>query len=216
MLFDLGAVPYAILTAQPVWRTHGGELAELCALRPGARVIDLGCGPGESAFGMCDAAPGIEVVGVDLSRAMIAIAELRRRFDPAGPSTRFVRADAMQLPFEDASFDAATGHSFLYLVPDAARVMREVARVLRPGGRCAFLEPSAELRTVIPAAIARRTLSAPRFVASMALWRLVSSRYGRFDAGRFEVLFREAGLEMLAVRPTLAGLGLFGVARKRA
>lgn len=214
MLFDLGAVPYAILTAQPVWRTHGGALADLCELRAGARVVDLGCGPGESAFGMIDLVPGIEVVGVDVSATMIAIAGLRRRFDRAGPSTTFVRADAMHLPFDDASFDAATGHSFLYLVPDAARVMREVARVLRPGGRCAFLEPSSELRGIFPADIARRALRDPRFVASMALWRIASSRFGRFDAARFERIFAQAGLETVEVRPTLADLGLFGVARK--
>jgi hypothetical protein len=48
----------------------------------------------------------------------------------------------------------------------------------------------------------------------MALWRIASRRYGRFDRDRFESLFSRAGLRMLAARPTLAGLGLFGTAEK--
>ena len=215
LLFDLGALPYAVLTAQPVWRAHGGELAALCALGPGMRVLDLGCGPGESAFGMLERAAGTEVVGVDLSASMIRFASLRRRLEPTGARATFVQADAMALPFGDATFDAVTGHSFLYLVPDAARVMAEVARVLRPGGRCAFLEPSAEWRGgLLPPSIARQSLRAPRFVASMALWRIVSRGYGRFDRGRFRRLFEGAGLQSLDVRETLEGLGLFGVGHK--
>ncbi len=54
----------------------------------------------------------------------------------------------------------------------------------------------------------------PRFVASMALWRIVSRRYGRFDPARFERSFDAAGLELVAYRLTLDGLGIIGVGRK--
>lgn len=214
VMFDVGALPYAFLTAQPTWRTHGGELASLIGLEPEQRVIDLGCGPGESAFGMLDRVPRARVTGLDYSGSMIRFANLRKRFEPLRDRMEFVEGDAMHLPFPDASFDAATGHSFLYLVPDAHQVLREVARVLKPGGRCAFLEPSGTPGASIPMELAVRAVREPRFVTSMALWRIVSRGYGRFDEARFRASFAQAGLELVETRSTLAGLGLFGVARK--
>lgn len=212
LLFGAGALPYAVLTAQRTWRDHGAVLAELTGARAGGRLLDLGCGPGESAFGMAERVPGLSVVGLDLSHTMIRIARHRTRREPTRDRLHFQQGDAMSLPFPDASFDAVTGHSFLYLVPSADRVLEEVRRVLRPGGLCAFLEPSC--MRGFPAAIATRALSEPRFVASMALWRIVSRGYGRFDRARFHASFTKAGLELVSAEPTLAGLGLFGVGRK--
>jgi ubiquinone/menaquinone biosynthesis C-methylase UbiE len=126
---------------------------------------------------------------------------------------RFVRADAARLPFADRSFDVVTGHSFLYLVPDAEGVLREVRRVLRPGGRCVFLEPNADSPdALVPPEILAHAASDPRFVAAMALWRVASRAKGRFDERRFTSHFGAAGLSLVACEPTLAGLGLYGVA----
>lgn len=212
-LFTIGALPYALLTAQRTWRDHGGELAALSGVGAGARVLDLGCGPGESAFGMAERVPGLEVIGLDFSAAMIAIAQARARLDRAGSRVEFVRGDAMQLDQPDGALDAVTGHSFLYLVPDASRVLSEVKRVLKPGARCVFLEPALG---PFPHSIGRRALREPRFVASMALWRLVSGRYGRFDEARARALVEGAGLRFLEARPSLEGLGLFLVAERPA
>ncbi|HEY8072924.1 MAG TPA: methyltransferase domain-containing protein, partial [Labilithrix sp.] len=207
-LFEIGALPYAFLTAQPTWRKHGGELAEMAGVEAGDRVLDVGCGPGESAFGMAERVPGLRVVGLDFSAGMIRIARARRRVDPVGPMVDLTRGDAMNLPFPDGSFDAVTGHSFLYLVPDAERVLRETKRVLRPDARCVFLEPAnVSDRPLLPEAIRTRALREPRFVSSMFFWRLVSRRYGRFDERRFQDLFERTGLEPVEVRPTLEGLG---------
>ena len=220
MLFDVGALPYAILTAQPTWRTHGGKLAELCGVRAGDHVLDLGCGPGESAFGMLERVPGLRVTGLDISPAMIRFAKLRRRTlgtRHRADTAECVLGDAMNLAYPDATFDAVTGHSFLYLVPDATRVLSEVARVLKPGGTCAFLEPQdAPGPSPLPAAILRETFREPRFVTSMALWRIVSRGYGRFDEDRFARAFAAAGLELIHCQTALSGLGMFGVARKPA
>jgi ubiquinone/menaquinone biosynthesis C-methylase UbiE len=219
VLFDVGALPYAILTAQPTWRTHGGELAELVRLGSG-HVLDLGCGPGESAFGMLDRCPGARVTGLDISASMIRFANVRKRFEPRRDRVEFVQGDAMALPYPDASFDAVTGHSFLYLVPDLDRVLAEASRVMRPGARCAFLEPTSfpEERghgfVDVPREIAARAFREPRFVTSMALWRIVSRGYGRFDEARFRESFARAGLRLLECRSTLGGMGLFGVGEK--
>ena len=214
LLFEAGALPYAVLTAQRTWREHGGQLAGLIALEAGHHVLDLGCGPGESAFGMLDRAPGARVTGLDASAHMIRFARLRSRWEPRGRELEFVRADAMSLPYPDATFDAVTGHSFLYLVPDADRVLEETARVLKPGGRCAFLEPAGKAGTGLPGEILRKGWREPRFTASMALWRLVSRGYGRFDEERFRKAFARAGLTLVTCRETLAGMGMFGVAVK--
>lgn len=210
-MFDVGALPYAVLTSQPTWRMHGGELAEHVHLRDGGHVLDLGCGPGESAFGMVDRVPTAHVTGLDISSSMIRFARLRQRFEEHKNQLAFIEGDAMNLPFEDASFDAVTGHSFLYLVPEAERVLAEVARVLKPGGRCAFLEPAGVPGASIPREMASRAFREPRFVMSMQLWRIVSRGYGRFDERRFRTAFTRAGLDFVLAASTLAGLGLFGV-----
>ncbi len=187
----------------------------MAEVEPGDRVLDVGCGPGESAFGMAERIPGLRVLGLDFSPAMIRIARARRRVDPVGQMIDLTQGDAMELPFADGSFDAVTGHSFLSLVPDAEQVLREAKRVLKPGARCVFLEPAAVAdRPLLPGAIRARALREPRVVSSMALWRLVSRRYGRFDERRFRALFEAAGLETVDVRSTLEGLGFFGVARR--
>lgn len=215
VLFELGALPYAFLTAQPTWRTHGARLAELTRVRSGQRLLDVGCGPGESAFGMAERVPGLRVTGLDFSRAMLRIAEARKRFDPVGASVELTKGNALDLSFADGSFDAVTGHSFLYLVPDAVRALSEARRVMRPGARCAFLEPARVPDSpLLPASMREQALHDPRFVASMALWRLVSRRYGRFDVARFERAFEAAGLRPIEIVPTLEGLGIFGVAER--
>lgn len=92
-------------------------------------VIDVGCGTGSYSVGL--AADGWEVTGVDLS------ADMLRRADEKG--VRTVRADATALPFADASFDAAISVFIHTDVDDFSAVVREIARVLRPGARFAYL-----------------------------------------------------------------------------
>ena len=99
------------------------------------RVLDLGCGAG---FDACVAAmvvgPTGRVAGVDLSPEMLAVAERGRA--AAGLSTvEFRQADVEALPFPDASFDVALSNGVLNLIPDKPAALRELFRVLKPGGR---------------------------------------------------------------------------------
>jgi SAM-dependent methyltransferase len=111
-------------------------------LGPGARILDVGCGPGRHAHAL--ARLGFDVVGVDISERFVALA---RESAPPGSTVRFDRADARSLAF-DAEFDAVIslcqgafglsgGAGVVSLDPDRA-VLDGIARALRPGGRLAL------------------------------------------------------------------------------
>ncbi|MBO0688253.1 MAG: class I SAM-dependent methyltransferase [Candidatus Dormibacteraeota bacterium] len=94
--------------------------------------------------------PDVRLTGIDVSPATLAIA--RRRSEHLGVRATLLEGDAQDLPFPEGSFDTAVCTLALCTVPDAARVVGEVARVLRPGGRFVLLEhvgsPLAPVRAV--------------------------------------------------------------------
>jgi demethylmenaquinone methyltransferase/2-methoxy-6-polyprenyl-1,4-benzoquinol methylase len=124
-----------------VWRR---KLARSLVLPPGSRVLDLCCGTGDQALAL--RRPGVEIVAADFCLPMLALAapKFRRAGGPAGqdsggvPST--LNADALSLPFADASFQAATVSFGLRNVADLDRALAELARVLHPGGELGVLE----------------------------------------------------------------------------
>jgi SAM-dependent methyltransferase len=107
----------------------------LLALQPGERVIDIGSGPGFLAAEMAaEVGPDGFVAGVDPSESMLAIAG--RREAPV----EYVAGDALALPFEDASFDAAVATQVYEYVADMPAALAEAHRVLKPGGRLLILD----------------------------------------------------------------------------
>ncbi len=105
-------------------------LSDAVSAGPGTRGLDLCTGHGVVAAAL--SAQGADVTGLDFSAAMIALAKR------AVPAVTFVQGDAMDLDFEDQSFDAVTIGFGVPHFPDPARGLAEAARVLRPGGRLAF------------------------------------------------------------------------------
>ncbi|MEZ4384558.1 MAG: class I SAM-dependent methyltransferase [Nannocystaceae bacterium] len=221
----LGALGYRVLTEQPLWRRQIAGLVDHfdpSLARP--RVLDLGCGPGVSSFVLAEAlGPDAAVTGVDISAAMIERAtRLHAARHRELTRLRFLRADALALPFADASFDVVTGHSFLYIIGDRARALREIARVLAPGGRLVLMEPARDGSLVDAAVRAAPRLAAAlrepqasvRFAASLVLWRAFSSLAGRMSPALVDELFAGAGLETVATAPTLEGLGWHCVGRR--
>jgi ubiquinone/menaquinone biosynthesis C-methylase UbiE len=208
-IFTLGAGVYDAITGQDAWRGHCREMA---ARVPGRRVLDLGVGPGVSSIEIRRAAPEKRLVGLDVSAAMLARAQ--RHGAAAGVELALVRGDATRLPFADATYDAATGHSFLYLVEDGDAVLREVHRVVRPGGHVAFLEPSAVDGRRRWSAVARAFRSGLRFGTSMLLWSVFSRLHGRYTAGRLATQLARCGFVASEVAPAFDGLGLVAVARR--
>jgi demethylmenaquinone methyltransferase / 2-methoxy-6-polyprenyl-1,4-benzoquinol methylase len=110
------------------WRREAAE----AVVRPGDRVLDSCCGTGDLAVAAARA--GGNVTGVDFSRPMLERA--RRK----APEIEWVEGDALALPFADGSYDAATVGFGVRNLSDLDGGLRELRRVLRPGGRVAILE----------------------------------------------------------------------------
>jgi SAM-dependent methyltransferase len=120
---------------------------------PGMRVLDLGTGVGAMAGALARRHPGIELWGLDIRAAQLAQAQVLH------PVARYVQGDATRMPFPDASFDRVHASWVLEHIPEPERVLREVRRILAPGGQCFFLEvDNATLRLVPPSAEIERAL----------------------------------------------------------
>jgi len=111
------------------------EILTVDYMPDGARLLDLGCGAGRTSVALAEI--GLEVVGIDLSEAMVATAREQARL--AGVEVEFRTMNAMDLSYPDSSFDVALfSYNGIELVPGREgkrRVFEEVLRVLRPGGR---------------------------------------------------------------------------------
>ena len=110
------------------WR----RLAAESVVRPGDRVLDAACGTGDLAVADLKAGAG-RVTGLDFSERMLERARRKAPLD-------WVQGDMLALPFADATFDAATVGFGVRNVEDLELGLRELRRVLRPGGRVAILE----------------------------------------------------------------------------
>jgi demethylmenaquinone methyltransferase / 2-methoxy-6-polyprenyl-1,4-benzoquinol methylase len=188
------------------------------------RVADVASGTAAVSIALARAASTRTVVGVDQSAEMLAAG--RARVERAGLSSRIElregRAEA--LPFDDAEFDALTFTYLLRYVDDPAATMRELARVLRPGGRIASLEFG-----VPSLALARWAWRFYTAVGLPALGRLASREwsevgrflgpsirgfYSRHPLERIVAYWREAGLEQVTVRRMSLGGGVVISARR--
>ncbi len=116
------------LTYRPI---HDAVMRRLRRDRPGS-VLDLGCGTGQLTERLVREFPDARVVGLDLSVGMLD--EAADRLDTR-PAARLVCADAERLPLGPASFDAVVCTESFHWYDDQGLALREIARVLRPGGR---------------------------------------------------------------------------------
>lgn len=119
---------------------HATRTAEDCCgyllphLRPGMRILDIGCGPGSITIGLANhVAPSGQVTGLDVSEPVLEMArELAR--SRGDDQTRFVRGDVYHLDYPSNSFDIAHAHQVLQHLSDPVAALKEMARVVGPGG----------------------------------------------------------------------------------
>ena len=119
--------------------SYAGRTAEnsaaflLSHLKPGMRVLDLGCGPGSITIGLARYVAPAEVIGIDLVDEALAAAR-RLAGDESVGNVRFEQADLYELPYDDGSFDVVYGHQVLQHLTDPSAALMEAKRVLGPGG----------------------------------------------------------------------------------
>lgn len=183
---------------------------------PGDRVLDVATGTGLVASELVRRG-GCEVIGLDQSEDMLIGARMRLAAEPAiADHVTFVRGEAERLPFSDGEFDALTFTYLLRYVDDRAATMRELARVVRPGGRIGMVEFG-----VPDVAPLRAMWRVHTRVGLPLLGRLVSRAW--FDVGRFlgpnieefharepdiSALWRAAGIGSVRERHMSFGAGL--------
>jgi SAM-dependent methyltransferase len=185
----------------------GAPVAHL-GLRPGETVLDLGSGPGLDVFlAAKEVGPTGRVIGVDMTPEMIDRARATAaRAGVAHVEFRHGRLEA--LPVADASVDAVTSNCVINLVPDKAAVFREVARVLRPGGRIAIAD--IVLERPLPQAVATDVLAWCGCVAGAVLRREYFGMVEAAGLGEVAILGEHDAVGSLAKVAPEEAKALFG------
>jgi ubiquinone/menaquinone biosynthesis C-methylase UbiE len=128
---------------------HHQSVADMVRMvRLDGLVLDNGCGNGFLADVCRDIAPAAQLVGIDISHGMLDFARKHH--------TRLVRGDSTRLPFADETFDTIFARSLLHHLPDPEAGVREMARVLKPGGELVVLDTHKTVISALPRAIANR------------------------------------------------------------
>jgi ubiquinone/menaquinone biosynthesis C-methylase UbiE len=129
-------------TLDPFLRIVARRSLELLRIGPGASVLDVGCGTGVLLPALAElVGSGGKVVGLDYSPELLVNARERVRQAGCEAVVELVEGNAVDLPFDDGAFDAAHVERVLIHVPDADAAIREMRRVVRPGGWVVAAEP---------------------------------------------------------------------------
>jgi demethylmenaquinone methyltransferase / 2-methoxy-6-polyprenyl-1,4-benzoquinol methylase len=128
-----------------IWWYRTARTFRSIVSRPNARVLDLCCGTGDMTFALTrqagDSSP--QILGADFSHAMLqrALAKSSAKFSGSGEAEPgWIEADALNLPFPDEHFDLVTSAFGFRNLADYDAGLREIARILRPGGECGILD----------------------------------------------------------------------------
>ena len=165
------------------WATLGKRFTEMVAPRQPLRLLDIGCGTGQSRQIYIQHVK--EYVGVDLSQEALQIA--RQRFTPS----MFIRADACTMPFANESFDAVAFSSVLHHIDDYTLALVEARRVVRPGGHIFAFDPN----LLHPAMALFRSPRSPFYIKEG-----VSPNERPLMPGALRKAFAAAGLESIQQR----------------
>jgi demethylmenaquinone methyltransferase / 2-methoxy-6-polyprenyl-1,4-benzoquinol methylase len=208
------------LGQDPRWRRF---LVSRVAARPGEVVLDVATGTAAVAIELARA-KGCDVVGLDQSPEMLAEGRLRVERAGLAPRVRLIEGSAERLPFPDESFDGLTFTYLLRYVDDPAATMRELARVVRPGGTVAMLEfglPRGrvwrglwELYVRVGLPLAGRTLERGWREVGEFLGGSIRDFWSRYPPERLLALWREAGIDELRGRRLSLGGGVVVWGRK--
>lgn len=164
---------YDALLAPALYRSRSfSAFEELVDVPDRGRALDVGCGGGHAAIELAKRKPMLEVVGLDLSPQQVARA--RRRSSAFGRRVQFVEGSALDLPFDDESFDLVYSVASIKHWPDRRQGLAECVRVLRPGGWLLVLEADRGCRQEDAAEFVRGfRLPHVLWPASLAFFRVI-------------------------------------------
>jgi demethylmenaquinone methyltransferase / 2-methoxy-6-polyprenyl-1,4-benzoquinol methylase len=208
------------LGQDPRWRRF---LVSRVEAGPGDVVLDVATGTAAVAIELAQT-NGCEVVGVDQSAEMLAEGQLRVEEAGLAERVRLLEGSAEQLPFEDASFDALTFTYLLRYVVDPAATMRELGRVVRPGGTVAMLEFSIprgmwrgpwEMYVRVGLPLAGRVLRRGWLEVGDFLGGSIRDYWRRYPLHDLLALWHEAGIDDVRGRRLSLGGGVVVWGRKR-
>ena len=183
-----------------IGRPVAEDLIQAAALQTGERVLDVGCGTGVvTRLAAAKVGPGGTVAGLDVNPGMLAVA---RSVTPSDMAIEWHEADARAIPLPDESFDVVLCQMSLQFIPDRVQGLREMRRVLAPGGRLVLNVPG-------PAAPVFETLARAmgEHVAPQAEG-FVRAVFALDDDGELESLLTEAGFRDVHVRAESRALSL--------
>ena len=152
-------------------------------------IVDVGCGTGEITARLSELYPQAAITGVDLEESHLERARKR------APRARFEKGDAMALQFGDAQFDLAVCRHLIQAVPDARKVIQEMVRVVKPGGRLHLIAEDYGM-----------LLAHPTALDSDGFWQRVPREYGKsigvdlYIGRKIFTIFTELGLKDIDVQ----------------
>ena len=178
------------------WRRAAVRIAKVPAH---GHVLDVATGTADLAIAIARATPTATVLGVDPSRGMLAVGQKKLQTLRWGGRVQLSEGDAQSLPHPDATFDAVTIAFGIRNVPDRPRALREMTRVLKPGGRLVVLELSEPRRGLLgPLARFHVHHIVPRIGAWLSgarEYRYLQASIAAFpDPDSFASMMRDAGL----------------------
>jgi len=195
------------------WDRVLASFARFVALDNGAHVLDAGCGPGSLARKL--AREVAFAYGCDADGGMIEQAQ--QLADEEGLCNVEFRVGALpDLPYCPDRFDAVTATNVIFLQRNPRAAVQGMARVCRPNGIVAMLNPSPQMSAAAAAAYADRHGLTELNRVSFINWGNVAEQAHRFSAEQITRLFEAAGLSEIVIEAKLGGLALFAKAQKLA